>query len=98
MAPTPMFKVYRGKEYVAACKYAEDAAALVGCGCGTVIKHGHGLTLWTEGSEAFPAGESYDRAAEVMFGRIRAGNIAALKRVGWTDDRINAALEQHDAA
>jgi hypothetical protein len=99
MAQSPQFKVYRGKEYVAAFKYAEDAAAFVAVlGEGAMIRHGHRLVLWHEGHEEFSAWESYDRAAEIMFGRIRAENIAGLRRLGWTDEAINAALERHDAA
>lgn len=65
MAATPKWKVYRNGEYVAACKYAEDAAALVAVS-GGVVKHGHSLVVWREGEEDFAAGESYDAAAELM--------------------------------
>lgn len=69
MASSPQWKVYRDGEYVAACKYAEDAAALVS-NFGGVVKHGHKLVVWTEGAEEFIAGESYDGAAEVMLQRL----------------------------
>lgn len=68
MAATPQWKVYRAGEYVAACKYAEDAACLVSM-AGGVVKHGHSLIVWREGSEEFSAGESYDRAAQIMESR-----------------------------
>ncbi|HET7413417.1 MAG TPA: hypothetical protein VFJ18_12235 [Pararhizobium sp.] len=68
MAATPQWKVYRAGEYVAACKYAEDAACLVSMS-GGVVKHGHNLIVWREGSEEFSAGESYDRAARIMKSR-----------------------------
>lgn len=69
MAATPPWKVYRDGEYVAACKYAEDAAALVAMS-GGIIEHGHSLVVWREGEEDFSAGESYDEAAELMFKRL----------------------------
>jgi hypothetical protein len=65
MGAAPEWKVYRDKEYVAAFKYAEDAAMLVAC-AGGEIRHGHNLVVWREGAEEFPAGESYDRAARIM--------------------------------
>lgn len=75
MAATPEWKVYRNGEYVAACKYAEDAAALVSM-AGGIVKHGHSLIVWREGSEKFSAGESYDGAARIMEKR-RYDNYAA---------------------
>jgi hypothetical protein len=74
MAASPQWKVYRNKEYIGCCKYAEDAAALVSL-AGGVIKHGHSLTVWTEGHEAFAAGESYDGAATVMHTRVRQNHV-----------------------
>jgi hypothetical protein len=75
MAATPEWKVYRAGEYIAACKYAEDAAALVSM-AGGLVKHGHSLIVWREGSEEFSAGESYDGAARIME-RRRYDNYAA---------------------
>ena len=69
MAASPKWKVYRQGEYVAACKYAEDAAALVAVS-GGIVKHDHNLVVWREGSEGFSAGESYDRAAGRMHARL----------------------------
>lgn len=89
MAGSPQWKVYRGKKYIAACKYAEDAAALVSLG-GGVVKWGHGAVVWTEGAEAFSAGESYDGAARLMFDRVRDINVQALRRIGWSDEKIAA--------
>lgn len=71
MAASPQFKVYRDGEYVAACKYAEDAAMLV-AGATGVVKHGHRLVVWREGSEEFGAGASYDEAAAIMCARVDA--------------------------
>ena len=78
MAATPKWKIYRDGEYVAACKYAEDAAALVAMS-GGVVKRGHSLIVWREGHEEFEAGESYDRAAEIMNMRALENTHPALR-------------------
>lgn len=75
MASAPEWKVYRNGAYVAACKFAEDAAALVSLS-GGIVKHGHSLIVWREGAEEFSAGESYDGAARIMEKR-RYDNFAA---------------------
>jgi len=72
MAQTPVLKVYNGQgEYVASCKYLEDAALLVSYhGKGSKVKKGHsGKTLWHEGFEEFDTSESFDRAAKIMQAR-----------------------------
>lgn len=70
MAATPQWKIYNGTEYVAACKYAEDAAALVSClGDAATVRVGHRKIVWREGHEDRSAGESYDGAALVMHQR-----------------------------
>ncbi len=75
MAHSPNYKIYRqGGEYVASCKYAEDAAAIVSIwGEGAFVKFQHRVRVWTEGKEDFSAGESYDRAASVMRRRLAKG-------------------------
>lgn len=74
MAGTPYLKVYTpGKKYVAACKHASDAAALASLhGPGSTVRYGHRVkdTVWTEGEEEVEAGESYDRAAATIIGRV----------------------------
>jgi hypothetical protein len=71
MAASPQWKVYRGKEYLAACKRVEEAACLVAfLGDGATIRSGHDLVLWTEGSEDQSACESYDHVTEVVHGRL----------------------------
>jgi hypothetical protein len=77
MAGSPKFKVYRGKEYIGSLKYAEDAAALVALNSDGIVKYDHRDVVWNEGHEEFPAGESYDRAADVMYERIRQASSAA---------------------
>lgn len=74
MASSPRFKVYRGKEYVAACHYVEDAAAIVALSpTGATIRSGHSTSdiLWTEGIETQPAGESVDTVANVVWARLK---------------------------
>jgi len=92
MAQSPQFKVYRNGEYVAACKYAEDAAAMVSLTPSGEIKYGHRLVVWREGSEEFSAGNSYDGAAAVMFERIQKENIRGLLRAGHTPEQIEKLL------
>ena len=72
MAQSPAFKVYSSTgEYLASCKYPEDAAALIAAlGDGTTIRYKHGATVWTEGNEEFPASESYDFVAEKVLERL----------------------------
>lgn len=77
MAGSPKWKVYRNGEYIASCKYADDAAALVSLG-GGIVKHDHSLVVWNEGAESFSAGESYDGAAKIMQDRVRASIIRSI--------------------
>jgi hypothetical protein len=74
MAASPKLKVYSASgEYLAACHYGEDAAALVSInGEGATIRAGHSKKdiVWTEGSEAFEAGNSYDSVAKLISERI----------------------------
>lgn len=81
MAGAPEWKVYRDGEYIAACKHAEDAAALVALSGGDV-RHGHRKAdiVWREGAEAFSAGESYDGAARIMVQRVEERWTAARSR------------------
>lgn len=71
MAASPRWKVYTVTgEYVAACHYAEDAAAIVACrGDGTTIRDGHRKIVWREGAECDTAGNSYDIVAQTIRAR-----------------------------
>lgn len=83
MSGTPQWKVYRyGKngEYVAATKYAEDAAALVALMTDGVVKYDHKFVVWTEGAETISAAESYDQAAAIMLKRHEEYYTAAKAR------------------
>lgn len=70
MAGSPIYKIYNPqKEYIGSMKYREDAAAMVsflGNGAKVLLGHNKKAILWHEGHEEISAGESYDRAAEVM--------------------------------
>ena len=66
MAASPDFKIYRRGEYVAACKYLEDAAALVGMSGGSV-RYGHTRTIYPDTVlNQQRAADSVDEAADVM--------------------------------
>jgi len=71
MAASPTYKLYTThNEYVAACKYLEDAAVLVAfLGDGATIRAGHRAVLWTEGAETQSASESYDHVLDVCLAR-----------------------------
>lgn len=59
-------------KFIAACLYAEDAAALVAShGASATIRIGHTNVVWKEGKEIFGAGESYDRVASIIKERAR---------------------------
>lgn len=85
MAATPRWKVFNSSgEYIAATKHVEDAAILVAAnGNGSTIRDGHTKAdiRWTEGSEDFPAGESYDRVSIRVMQRCNA------VRIKWAIDK-----------
>lgn len=97
MAQTPQFKVYNPQgEYIAACKLADDAAALVALyGYGAVIRHGHSHIVWTEGRDTIGPGAGYDEVARVVYQRVDEFHIAALKRIGWSDEKIAFAMARY---
>jgi hypothetical protein len=96
MAGAPNWKVYNpAGEYIAACKHVEDAAALAALnGNGTTIRSGHSkaFTVWTEGAESQPAGESYDHVATLAADRLRTIN-----RAYYAKHHGAAALAEVDA-
>ncbi len=73
MAATPKYKVFTNTgEYVASCKYAEEAAVLVAAlGDGTEIRtsHSKGSVVWREGKEMQSAAESYDYVSDKIAAR-----------------------------
>lgn len=78
MATTPRLKVHTPDgEYVASCKYYEDAAAIAGSyGEGAYIRHadipGAKGIVWREGRESISAADSYDEARDIMSERVEA--------------------------
>lgn len=70
---TPELKIYNADgEYTAACRHAEDAAAIVSLfGRNAKVKWHHVRTIWTEGVDGVAA-DSYDLAAARMHERIDA--------------------------
>lgn len=76
MSGSPSLKIFNPSgEYIGCVKHYEDAACLVALyGTGAQVRYGHNKrnSLWTEGSEEFLAGESYDRAGAVMREREEA--------------------------
>jgi post-segregation antitoxin (ccd killing protein) len=76
MARTPRWKVYSAdNEYLASCKYIEDAARLMDSGM--TIRDRHSAIVWREGSEAFSASESYDDVAGTVCHRCPKSTLAA---------------------
>jgi hypothetical protein len=67
---SPDLKIFNSSgEYIGCLKHFEDAACIVASyGIGAEVRFGHTkkMTLWREGQEEFSAGESYDRAANIM--------------------------------
>ena len=71
---TPPWKVYTAdREYIASVRYPLDAALLVANRPGYTVRFGHTLKdiVWREGAEAFSAGDSWSKAAEVMVDNLR---------------------------
>lgn len=94
MAASPMWKVFNSAgEYVASCKYAEDAAAIVGAYGGGEIRVGHSKrqTVWREGyEEAGTATDSYDIVAKTCHERLEQMlNRAATARAAIKAERTN---------
>lgn len=72
MASSPQLKIFNPDgDYIASCKYYEDAAMLVGSyGHGAKVKLGHSSIIWNEGQEEIEASESFDRARQIMVERV----------------------------
>lgn len=70
MAASPKYKVFNPSgEYIASCKHASDAAALVvlyGNGAEIRTEHARSATVWREGTEPQSASESYDFVADTI--------------------------------
>ena len=91
MGLSPVWKVYSPKgKYIAACKYSDDAAAVVAqYGAGATIRWNHAQIMWHEGSEDFLAGESYARVAEVCRKRLKERfHREDAKHLQWAENAI----------
>ena len=76
MAGAPRYKVYSAAGiYVAACKFAEDAAAVVASYEGGTIRDGHRTVVWHEGQETESAANSYDAVAQAIHSRLGVRNV-----------------------
>jgi hypothetical protein len=100
MAASPRYKVYANGKYQAACHEIEAAAALAafyGKGAEIRAEHSSGWTLWTEGAEKQPAGESYDYVAQVCTKRLQYRQVQAYKQntgrwpQGWENGEYQGA-------
>jgi len=65
MASAPGWKCYLNGQYMAATKYAEDAAALVAAWGSGVVYWQHKAKVWIEGLDGMAA-DSFDLAASLM--------------------------------
>lgn len=85
MAASPRLKIYNPEgEYVASCKYAEDAAALIAfLGDGAMIKASHRAEVWVEGKESQPASDSYAFVADTVHAREREFSVSRGKIKQW---------------
>ena len=76
MASSPQIKVYTPSHgYIAAFKFFVDAAIFVAAlESGATVRVGHSpkSIVWEVDAEDFSAGDSYDRAADVMAQRAKS--------------------------
>ena len=65
MASAPRYKVYRDREYIGCCKYAEDAAWLCHLQGETgTVRAGHRRVVWMYADD--PEFDSVDKAADLI--------------------------------
>ena len=68
MVGSSRWKVYSNDgEYLAACKYVLDAAAILGCHgiAGYTIRDGDYQVVWTDGADGV-AGDSFDAVGDLV--------------------------------
>ena len=92
MSGTPKYKAFRGKEYVAAFKHAEDAAVLISAEVIDRVTYDRAVWVWTETDDPAIAGESYEGAAELMHQRLAIHNIKAAHKLGYSAEQIRTEL------
>lgn len=97
MAGAPDYKVYDADgNYQAAVKEPEAGAALMALyGDGATIRYGHAKknTLWDEGDDG-RAADSWDTVAITVLERQRTLMINGMLSAGYTQEQIDAWLEQ----
>lgn len=87
MSDKKEWKVYQGKEMVAATVFAEDAAALVGMGGERTVKF-RGRIVFRgpiDEESGVDASDSWDGAAAVMWERAREHQAERLRRLRGED-------------
>lgn len=97
MSGTPKYKLFRGKEYIAACKHPEDVAVLIAADMVDRVSYDRAVDVWTANDNSAVAAESYDDAAEIMVNRLHQHNIRAARKLGYTDDQIISELNHSPA-
>lgn len=95
MSGTPKYKLFRGKEYVAACKHPEDVAVLIAADMIDRVSYDRAVDVWTASDNSAIAAESYDDAADLMTKRLRAYNIRSARKLGYTDAQIISDLKHN---
>lgn len=88
MSGTPKFKCFRGKEYVAAIKHAEDVAVLISAGVIDRVSYDRAVWVWSQSDDANIAANSYDDAAEIMWTRLNRHSIRTLRKMGHSNQAI----------
>lgn len=101
MSGTPRFKLYDPQGlYVAAFKFPEDAAALLGVyGAGSKLRDrwSGSRVVWREGEELTGAADSYDTVAQIVWQRVDSYQQAAYRKIHG-EAALQAALGRHKAA
>lgn len=83
MANPLIWKIYDADgNYMAATRYGEDAANIVGNMDGGKVKHASYGVVWNEGREEFSAAESWDGCREVMWERVKAKHAKRMAKLG----------------
>lgn len=103
MAASPDLKVYRNGEYVASCKYAEDAAAIVALSGGEIrLGHTARHTIYRDGEtyagKVVRADDSIDEVAEVVHLAIAKRQAERQREARERNERLEALLAERKRA
>jgi adenine-specific DNA methylase len=88
MSGTPKYKAFRGKEYIAAFKYAHDVAVLISAEVVNRVSYDRAVWVWKETDDPSIAANSYDDAAEIMEKRLSEHQIKTLWKMGYLREDI----------